>query len=84
MHIFAPALSATEDPDTWPPDHRLPDWPLLLTDPDPRVRQAAIDLLVDSGERGYPEFLELALYDTHPGVREAAAEALEELAAAGL
>ena len=55
------------------------DWVLLLNDPDPDIRQDAIDELLEIGGSEYVTFIELALSDPHPGVREAAAEALEEL-----
>ena len=56
-----------------------PDWLLMFTDPDPVVRQVAIDMIVDARNLDKTGWLELALSDPHGGVREAAAEALEEL-----
>lgn len=55
------------------------DWVIQFTDPDPIIRQEAIDLLVESDDLTHVELLELALSDPHPGVREAAEEALEDL-----
>lgn len=55
------------------------EWILLITDSDPIVRQEAIDALVDTEVLSNVGLLELALSDPHPGVREAAQEALEEL-----
>ena len=55
------------------------DWTLQFTDPDPVIRQEAIDLLAESGDLRHRDMLELALSDPHAGVREAAFEALEEL-----
>ncbi len=55
------------------------DWALLLTDADPVVRQDAIDTLVETENTSFAELLEYALNDPHPGVRQAALEAMEEL-----
>ena len=52
---------------------------LWLTDPDPTVRQDAIDAIVESATTAHIALLRDALKDPHAGVREAAAEALEEL-----
>ena len=52
---------------------------LLLTDADMRVRQDAVDTLADLGTDEVIELLQMALYDPHPAVRQAAAEGLAEL-----
>lgn len=56
---------------------------LLLTDPDHRVRQEVLDLLAESGDADHAVYAEAALVDPHPAVRDAAAEALEEIGIAG-
>ena len=60
-----------------PEDHG--DVLLLMTDPDPTIRQDVIDAILEAGAVSYRELLRAALHDPHAGVREAAAEALEEL-----
>ena len=53
---------------------------LLATDPDPLVRQELVDALLDTGDPVYRPLLESALLDPSETVRQAAREALEELA----
>ena len=56
---------------------------LLLTDPDPSVRQEAIDVLGERGRADVRAHLDAARSDPHPGVRQAAHDALAEIASDG-
>lgn len=57
-------------------------WPLLLTDGDAQMRQTTVDFLTDLGGTVAIEWLQMATYDHHPAVRQAAEEGLAELGAA--
>ena len=65
------------------PDLILENLPLLLTDPDFKIREETIDTLADlqadTSTFNFTYELELALHDPHQAVRAAAQDALDDL-----